>query len=122
MNSIQRHSRTTTNLFINDIKKRELGILKKKLKRAAPEERRTLKLLIQRLENQTREEERRKKKELLLKEERAEIQKAREEGKQPFYLKKSISPNLNLSNKPLKLIFLFQRSAKSRSLCNSLPN
>lgn len=86
--------------FLNEIRETEVKDLKAKLRETEdPEEKKTIKLLIQRLQNKVREEKRWREKEDIKKEEAKAVREARESGKTP----------INLSNSKFSQIFeLFQ--------------
>lgn len=73
--------------FISDIREREIGELKTKLKDRATsmEEKRKIRLLVQRMNNQNVEAQKLKKREAVLNEEKQNIQEARKQDKLPFY-------------------------------------
>lgn len=76
--------------FLNEIRETEVKDLKVKLKETFdPEEKKTIKLLIQRLENKIREEKKWRVKEDAKKEEAKVIRDARQSGKTHIYISKS---------------------------------
>lgn len=76
--------------FLNEIRETEVKDLKAKLRETDdPEEKKTIKLLIQRLQNKVREEKKWREKEDIKKEEAKVIRETRESGKTPIYLSNS---------------------------------
>lgn len=73
--------------FISDIRARESTELKEQLRNREldPEERKKIKLLVQRIDNQNLEEEKNKSREAALATEQADIKVARKEERMPFY-------------------------------------
>ncbi|KAL5283746.1 RRP36 family protein [Megaselia abdita] len=75
--------------FLNEIRETEAKDLKAKLRETVdPEEKKTIKLLIQRLENKIREEKKWRLKEDAKKEEAKAVREARESGKTHIYMSK----------------------------------
>lgn len=75
--------------FVNEIKAKEIDDLKDELKQCPDaEQRKTIKLLIQRLENQAREESRRQHQEQSNVAEKEKIQEERRDGKLPIFASK----------------------------------
>lgn len=76
--------------FVHDMKENELNDLKKKLKGCKEdEEKKNLKFLIQKMENQKNALEKKEMKDKMMLEQKERIAKDREEGKMPYYAKKS---------------------------------
>lgn len=72
--------------FVDDIKERELGELKERLKTVEDfKEQKKIKYLIQRMQNQSTEKRKRKIRETMRDEERQEIVQAKREKRQPIY-------------------------------------
>lgn len=77
--------------FINDLRQEELGTLKKQLEETLdPDEAERLKFAVRRTENQILEFNKQKDLDRKRKEEKGQARKAIDEGKRPFYEKKSI--------------------------------
>ncbi|KAI5746302.1 ribosomal RNA processing protein 36 homolog [Diaphorina citri] len=86
--------------FIDDIREKEISILKKKLKKEKnPEEKEKVKYLVQRMENQMREAKQRHEKDQQEKEEHTARIQALKHGEKPLFRKKSEKTMLNLVQK-----------------------
>ncbi|CAG9854563.1 unnamed protein product [Phyllotreta striolata] len=86
--------------FVNDIRLNEKRELEEKLENCDdPAERKTIKLLLQRVKNQIRESERTEKEEFVKKQESNEIREKLKKGEKPEYKKKSVKKLENLIEK-----------------------
>ncbi|VVC33136.1 rRNA biogenesis protein RRP36 [Cinara cedri] len=83
--------------FLNDIKEKEKKKLKKKLKQNGPDDKKkTVKLLLQRMENQEREKQKMNVKDRIKLVQKQKVSEALKEGKKPQFLKKRESKILQL--------------------------
>lgn len=99
--------------FLNEIRETEVKDLKAKLRDTVdPEEKKTIKLLIQRLENKVREEKKWRVKEDAKKEEANAVREARESGKTHIYISKSKLFVFEIFKFLQNLIFLGEKKTK----------